>query len=88
MESYETDENIKEEEEIIEQVESLPQSEFEELQVLRLLRDIECFTVINRGQVWYATLTDQQRIELQEWYEKWLNVTETKIIPQKPDWLI
>lgn len=54
---------------------------------LRLKREHECFSVINRGQLWYNTLTEQQKIELNDWYLAWLDVTETRIIPQKPQWL-
>lgn len=54
---------------------------------LRYLREIHCFSVINRGQLWYDTLTEEQQKELDKWYKEWLNVTETKIIPEKPEWL-
>ena len=53
----------------------------------RLLRDDQCFSIINRSPLWYNSLTDQQRTELQDWYQAWLDVTETKQIPEKPDWL-
>ena len=42
---------------------------------------------INRWQLWWNKLTDVQRNEIEEWYEAWLFVTETKVIPQKPSWL-
>lgn len=58
-----------------------------ELERLRILREKECFSVINRGQAWYDSLTSEQSAELQEWYQAWLNVTETKEIPKKPDWI-
>ena len=54
---------------------------------LRALREKECFPVINRGNMWYAALSDIQKDELNVWYQAWLDVTETKIIPEKPDWL-
>lgn len=57
------------------------------MQHLRDKREFECFMFINRGQLWYDTLTEEQRKELDNWYKKWLNVTETKIIPTKPSWL-
>ena len=62
-------------------------AEENELERLRILREKECFSVINRGQAWYNSLTDEQTQELQLWYYAWLNVTETKEIPQKPEWL-
>lgn len=54
---------------------------------LRLQRQIECFPIINRGQMWYASLTETQLAELNTWYQAWLNVTETLLIPEKPIWL-
>ncbi|MFI3329115.1 MAG: hypothetical protein R3Y05_01360 [bacterium] len=61
----------------------------EELEILDLKhkREYICFPIINRGQFWYNTLTDTQKMELQKWYDNWLNVTETKVIPTKPTWL-
>lgn len=58
-----------------------------ELDSLRKQREAECFPIINRGQLWYDTLTTEQRTELQLFYRAWLDVTETKIIPTKPSWL-
>lgn len=55
---------------------------------LRRLRDHECFSVINRGQLWYETLSISQLVELQQWYRAWLKVTETKVVPKKPSWLL
>lgn len=54
---------------------------------IRDRRAKECFAIINRGKPWYDTLTEEQKIELNEWYHKWLNATETLVIPKKPDWL-
>ena len=56
-------------------------------QELRDRREKECFTIINRGQLWYESLDGQQRTELREWYTAWLNVTETLVVPEKPNWL-
>ena len=58
-----------------------------EINALRRRRDDECFSVINRGALWYDRLTEVQRAELDEWYDAWLNVTETKEVPKTPDWL-
>lgn len=64
-----------------------------ELNQIRGLREMECFSVINRGKLWYDRLTDEQYKELSDWYDDWLNVTERKrgaksfSIPQKPEWL-
>lgn len=57
------------------------------LNELRVQREEECFAVINRGQLWYDSLTRQQYEELNDWYQAWLIVTDTLVIPQKPEWL-
>lgn len=54
---------------------------------LRQLRDEECFPIINRGKLWYDNLTAEQLGELQNWYKSWLDVTETRVIPEKLEWL-
>lgn len=55
--------------------------------VIRQRRKDECFSIVNRGQLWYNCLTIEQRSELNGWYHAWLNATETGIIPAKPLWL-
>lgn len=56
--------------------------------ILRNLREIECFSILdNRSKLWYDNLSEEQLSELKEWYKAWLNVTETKVIPEKPSWL-
>lgn len=55
---------------------------------LRRQREVECFPIINRGQLWHEALTEKQKTELKNWYSAWLNVTETLIIPDKLEWLI
>jgi len=62
------------------------QNEAENAQ-LRVERDAECFSVINRGWLWYDTLTEKQTKELRKWYKDWLDVTETKKKPDRPSWL-
>jgi hypothetical protein len=47
----------------------------------------ECFSIINRGALWYETLDEDQKAELRIWYKSWLDVTETLTIPEKPEWL-
>ena len=59
----------------------------ENVSALRTLRELECFPIINRGQGWYRMLTQSQLEELDVWYQAWLDVTETRIIPEKPEWL-
>lgn len=62
-------------------------AEERELDNLRIMREHQCFPIINRGQLWYNTLTEKQKTELNAWYHAWLDVTETNIIPTKPSWL-
>ena len=65
-----------------------------ELMNLRMMRETECFAIVNRGKLWYDRLTDAQYKELDEWYQAWLNVTESKTksggfkIPDRPKWLV
>lgn len=54
---------------------------------LRSNREQECFSIINRGKLWYDTLTNEQLEELNKWYKEWLDVTETLVVPNKPEWL-
>ena len=62
-----------------------------ELENLRIQRQQECFSVINRGKLWYDALTEKQYDELKTWYEEWLNITDnvkkSVNIPKKPEWL-
>lgn len=53
----------------------------------RLRREKECFSIINRGQLWYEGVSITQLLELRQWYKAWLNVTETMVVPEKPSWL-
>ena len=62
-------------------------NEDEEIKRLKEQREKECFSVINRGKLWYDCLSSEQLIELGKWYDAWLDVTETKVIPNKPEWL-
>ena len=59
-----------------------------ELISLRSQREKACFPYINRGYLWYSKLTKGQKTELDAWYQAWLNVTETKLIPDAPEWLV
>lgn len=54
---------------------------------LRERREKECFSVINRGVLWYDRLTKAQINELYHWYQRWLDVTITGVVPPKPSWL-
>ncbi len=51
-------------------------------------RQIECFSIIdNRSPMWYNNLSQEHKDELNSWYQAWLDVTKTKVIPTKPEWL-
>ena len=58
-----------------------------ELASLRERREAECFSVVNRGWIWYSSLTLAQWRELRTWYLAWLKVTETGAIPDRPTWI-
>ena len=64
-----------------------PFTEEEYINNLRAKRETECFPIINRGQLWYDTLNEQQMNELKQWYINWLDVTDTLVVPNKPNWL-
>ena len=81
------------------QIQEVPAPTKEEiLNIIRSIRESECFPIINRGSLWYDKLTDEQKQELSEWYEKWLNTPQIyqssgnvdykSILPEKPQWLI
>lgn len=69
----------------------IPYTQYEleniKIEELRRLREIECFPIVNRGVLWYNELTSEQLEELENWYKAWLDVTDTKTAPQKPEWL-
>lgn len=64
-----------------------PYTDEEYVEYLRAEREAICFSVINRGAAWYNRLTPEQNDELQEWYQAWLDVTETKVKPETPTWV-
>lgn len=57
------------------------------LDFYRQRREKYCFPVINRGQAWYNHLSITQKVELNDWYEAWLDVTVTFHEPEEPAWL-
>ena len=61
--------------------------EEQEKKQLRRLRENECFKIVNRGILWYNTLTEEQKQELDAWYHQWLDVTETLVIPENLEWV-
>ena len=66
------------------------QSEIEDknaINELRAKREHDCFPYVNRGYLWHNKLTELQKAELNDWYQEWLDVTETRTIPEMPEWL-
>ena len=59
----------------------------EQKEEYRRRRETECFSVINRGQLWYEGVSLSQLLELRSWYKAWLNVTDTMVVPERPSWL-
>ena len=57
------------------------------IQELRQRREVECFSIINRGKLWYDMLTPQQITTLNNWYMDWLRVTNTLKPPRRPRFL-
>ena len=55
---------------------------------IRFERSRVCFPVVNRGQLWYDTLTESEKNEIREWYQKWLDAPETGVVPEMPKWLV
>ena len=64
-----------------------PYTDEEYKNYLRDEREAICFPVINRGAAWYARLTNEQKEELQVWYQAWLDAPETGIKPETPEWI-
>ena len=63
-------------------------NELRVVETLRLKREKACFPYVNRGYLWYSKLNEVQKVELDEWYQAWLDVTETKVTPTAPEWLV
>lgn len=66
----------------------------DELRELRQQREDECFSIVNQNfiingqsKTWFDTLTPEQKVDAMLWVQAWRDVTETKIIPEKPEWL-
>lgn len=65
-----------------------------ELGQLRSRRESECFSIINQNFIvdgksvtWFDTLTEKQKVDASIWVQQWRDVTETNVIPDKPEWL-
>lgn len=56
-------------------------------ELLRKRREKECFSVVDRGTLWYEKLTAEQKTELSTWYEAWLDAPQTMVAPELLPWL-
>nr|DAO14658.1 MAG TPA: hypothetical protein [Caudoviricetes sp.] len=54
---------------------------------IRIRRERECYSVINRGQLWYEGVSISRLVELRQWYRAWLDAPATMVIPERPSWL-
>ena len=54
---------------------------------IRARRERECYSVINRGQLWYEGISLARLAELRKWYKAWLDAPATLVIPDRPAWL-
>jgi len=59
----------------------------EQKNILRRLRKNRVFPIINRSQMWFNSLTEKQKEELQIWYKEWLDAPKNLKIPNRPSWL-
>lgn len=55
--------------------------------VLREIRDLICFSITDRGTLWYKSLTYTQSAELEKWHTAWKDITKTHVVPARPVWL-
>lgn len=55
--------------------------------IIRQQRRQICFPVINRGILWYNSLTTEQFAELKQWYKDWLDAPSTLIVPKTPSFV-
>lgn len=53
---------------------------------IRKRREKECFKIVDRA-CWYDTLSPEQKEEIKKWRQKWLEATETLVIPEKPNFI-
>ena len=45
-------------------------------------------TIDRMNAAWYATLTDEQKAELQSWRQGWLDYPATGVYPPPIDWFV
>ena len=62
----------------------ITQAERQDPQHMRNIRREGVFSIINRGPLWYETLSPDQLAELRAWYAAWLNYPATGDLPPTP----
>lgn len=55
--------------------------------LIRARRERECYSIINRGQLWYEGISLARLVELRQWYRAWLDAPATLTIRDRPAWL-
>ena len=67
---------------------SQKKAKWREIENLRFLR-AQAFEIGDKYQLphLWNSLTEQQQNEYNEWRQAWLDVTETKAIPEQPTWM-
>lgn len=68
-------------------VDTIPRTIEEQKNIIRRLRMNRVFPVINRSQMWFNSLTEQQKQDIQNWYQEWLDAPDNLVIPERPSWL-
>lgn len=54
---------------------------------IRRQREDQCFPYINRGNLWYQRLSQEQLEQLEAWYGAWLDAPQTLEMPGRLSWL-
>ena len=61
----------------------------DEVHERRIERDeMFAMTIDRMNGAWYATLTDEQKVELQSWRQGWLDYPATGVYPPPIDWFV
>lgn len=68
-------------------VDTIPRSIEEQKNIIRRLRGNRVFPIINRSAFWFNSLTEEQKQDIQNWYQEWLDAPENLVIPERPAWL-
>lgn len=53
---------------------------------IRKERESECFSICDRA-AWFYSLSDDEKAEVLQWRQDWLDAPETGVLPVKPAWI-